>query len=127
MSVAFMRKNRKIKVPKEVCRHLKLNEGDRVVFFWSEPRKTYAIFPRNVDPKDVRACIPTSELRCTPEERDTLLNFHRGRDLSKEESETVLRVLKARFEEEHGPLTIGLCGPVRALEPAQQASEEASA
>lgn len=99
MAAAYMLKNGKIKVPKEVRNRLRLVEGVRVVFYWSSQRDTYAIVAQGVNPRESCGMVAQSESAWSMEEADALLNFHRGRDLSKEETELVVRILQRQVVE----------------------------
>jgi AbrB family looped-hinge helix DNA binding protein len=92
-------KNGKVKLPKEIRERLKLQDGDRIAFYWSQDNEEYTMIACNLDAKTAFDGLPPLVPRWSPEETDALLNWHRGRKLSKSELETVMRVLKAEADE----------------------------
>jgi hypothetical protein len=100
MSMAFMRKKGKLKLPEDVCQKLRLREGDRVSVFWSMSRGTFALFPHNVDPAEFLKIREPSQASVSREEVDALLKWHRGRLLTRAEKDIVIRVLNNEEEAE---------------------------
>jgi bifunctional DNA-binding transcriptional regulator/antitoxin component of YhaV-PrlF toxin-antitoxin module len=92
-------KNGKIKLPKEMRERLNLQEGDRIVFYWSSARERYVMVACNLDAATALKGLKPLKPLWTPEETDALLAWHRGRKLSKSELEAVMRVLKAEAEQ----------------------------